>query len=607
MCGIAGFLGRKQLEKNVVQPCLDLMDNRGPDAKGQFQTVAGDNCLTLLHSRLSIIDLGERANQPFVSDGLVLVYNGEIYNYVELREELKALGCSFQTASDTEVLVKSWRTWGAACLDRFEGMWSFALWDKSERTLYLSRDRFGEKPLYYLLTNDGIYFGSEVKFLAALSGQKLKLNHSHLLRYMIYGYKSLHKVDASYFENVFELPIASLCTLHHPFEVSPVRYWTPRYSPQEMTVEEAVEGTRAALINSMRLRLRADVPQAFCLSGGIDSSSLVSIAAKEFGAQVSTFSIIDSDERYNEQGLIEATIKDIGCESTFIQMEGNLSLDRLKKLIHYHDAPIVTISYFVHSLLSEAISETNNKVVFSGTAADELFTGYYDHFNLHLYELRNHVDYQRRLDEWKQFILPIVRNPALKQPDLYLLNPDYREHLWLNSDVFRTFLNEPYEETFSDTEYTQDSLLRNRMMNELFHEATRVILHEDDLNSMMYSLENRSPYLDRSLFEFAYTIPPELLIQNGYGKYILREAVSGFLNDTVRLTRQKKGFNASIFSLFDFTDPEIRACLLDDSPVFDVINREEISELLAKEQLPNSYSKFLFNFINLRFFMEMYA
>tara|TARA_B100000315_G_C14352166_1_gene484516 strand:- start:70 stop:678 length:609 start_codon:yes stop_codon:yes gene_type:complete len=197
-----------------------------------------------------------------------------------------------------------------------------------------------------------------------------------------------------------------------------------------------------------------------------------------------------------------------------------------------------------------------------------------------------------------------VRNPILTNPNLYGESPDFREHVYDNSAAFVDCLEVPFGEFFTE-EYFANSLLRSRMMNELFHEVTPVILHEDDLNSMLYSIENRSPYLDSRLFEFTYSIPDEYLIQDGYGKYILRESMKGILNDTVRLERRKKGFNASINTVFDFSDNETRDYLLDpESPIFELINRDKLSRLLDLDPAPNHYGKFLFNFINSKIFLE---
>jgi asparagine synthase (glutamine-hydrolysing) len=257
-------------------------------------------------------------------------------------------------------------------------------------------------------------------------------------------------------------------------------------------------------------------------------------------------------------------------------------------------------------LLSKAISENGYKVVLSGTGADELVTGYYDHFLLHLYEMRGHPDYPRLLNEWEGAVKGLVRNPCLSNPRLYFDDPGFRRHIYYDGDDFSWLMKADFRERFREENYS-DSLLRNRMLNELFHETIPQILHEDDLNSMFYSLENRSPYLDSRLFSFAYSIPNEHLISGGYAKFILREAAKGVLNEGVRCERRKIGFNASISSLVDFSDQVTRSYLLSDSPVFEIIRKDKIAQLFAfGAEAGNSLSKFLFNFINAKIFLEAF-
>jgi asparagine synthase (glutamine-hydrolysing) len=514
MCGIAGYIGINQIDGDRIQRTLNLMKNRGPDHQDHTVIAQNGRHIYLLHSRLSIIDLDARSHQPFTIGDATIVYNGEIYNYVELRESLQAKGVSFRTTSDTEVLLQSYLHYGEKCVDLFEGMWSFAIYDRSRATLFLSRDRFAEKPLYYLQTEDGFFFASETRFLKALSGRKFSVNHRHLLRYMINGYKSLYKSQETFFDQVEELPYATNMIVNGIGKIREEKYWRPEVEQAEMSRGEAVAGVKERLLESVRIRLRSDVPLAFCLSGGIDSASLSSIAAKVFKCDVATFSIIDADERYDERENIMHTIQDLGCRHTLIELKHENVLLKLNDLIAYHDAPVATITYYIHSLLSEAISQNGYRVAFSGTAADELFTGYYDHFILHLYEMRDHPDYGKYLADWQNHVQKFIRNPHLRNPDLYVKNRNMRDHVFDESEELRTYLKDDFIEPFTE-EYYCDSLLRNRMLNEIFHEATRVILHEDDLNSMKYSVENRSPYLDSRLLKFVYSIPAEYLIHNG--------------------------------------------------------------------------------------------
>ncbi|MDB0030239.1 asparagine synthase (glutamine-hydrolyzing) [Opitutales bacterium] len=607
MCGIAGFFCKNNMPEKRIDQTLKLMKNRGPDHQDAqvFINHSSSKTVGLLHSRLSIIDLDPRSNQPFTIGNLSIVYNGEIYNFVELREKLEKKNIFFSTQSDTEVLLHYFRLYGEKCVDYFEGMWAFAIYNHIDGSLFLSRDRFSEKPLYYMKNGHGFFFGSETKFLKSLSGTALSVNKEHLMRHLAHGYKSLYKTDQTYFIGVSELKFAQNIWVSSKGVSKPYRYWLPTSEVDNtLSLEDSISGARESLLESVRIRLRADVPLAFCLSGGVDSAAIVSIAAKEFNAKVTTFSIIDSDERYNEKDNIMATVEDLGCDHHLISASQQNPLERLEKLIQYHDAPIATISYYVHSMISESIHKGGYRVSFSGTSADELFTGYYDHFILHLNEMRDSDDYPKYLEDWSNHIGKFVRNPDLSNPNLYFENPNFRKHVFDASDELKGFFIHPFEEKYTEETYSKN-LMRNRMLNELLHEATPLILHEDDLNSMLYSVENRSPYLDTRLQKFAYSIPSRHLIKNGYGKYVLRKATEGLLNDQVRLDRRKKGFNASINSIIDLHDPDVQDYILDDrNELFTFINREKVRTLLLKENHPNHFSKFIFNLLNTKIFLE---
>jgi asparagine synthase (glutamine-hydrolysing) len=605
MCGIAGYIGKNIHNEMTLNDTLSKMNKRGPDHQ-EYRSYLHSNTFTyLLHSRLSIIDLASRSDQPYTIGEHVIIFNGEIYNYLELKEKLISKGIFFETSSDTEVLLHYYILYGEECVQYFEGMWAFAIYNTRTGKLFLSRDRFGEKPLYYYKTVHGFYFGSEIKFLRSLSGVHFTPNYRQLQRYLAQGYKSLYKGKDTFYNEICEIGSGENCTITLENDPLIKKYWRPEVVVNKsMTLYDAIEGTRYHLINSMKIRLRADVPLAFCLSGGVDSASLVSIAAKEFNYNVESFSIIDSDERYNELDNIMATVNDTGCHHTLINLNYENNLGRLKELIAYHDSPVATTTFFVHSMLSEQIKKSAFKVAFSGTSADELFTGYYDHFLLHLHEMKDHPDYEIYLNDWYQHTGKYVRNPILKNPHLYDENPGFREHVFDNAAEFTTYLVDNQIEPFTESMIT-DSLLRNRMMNELFHEATPVILHEDDLNSMLYSIENRSPFLDTSLLKFAASIPSEHLIKNGFGKYVLRESMKGILNDQVRLDRKKKGFNASINSLFNLQSREIMDYFLDPSAeIFKIIDHSAVSRIFKMNPASNEYSKFIFSFMNAKIFLE---
>lgn len=605
MCGIAGFVGTRDIPDSAVAECLQRMGRRGPDAGAHRRFAApGGRQVLLIHTRLSIIDLDPRSNQPFNVGSRWIAFNGELYNYVELQERLVREGVEFRTRSDTEVFLSAIDRDGWDALDQAEGMWALAVYDAADGSVTLSRDRFGEKPLYLARTREGIYFGSEPKFLFALMGRALPVDREHLCRYLVNGYKAIYKTRAQFFEGLEEVAPATCLHIDEDGTTSEAPYWTPAFRPHEsMTYDEAVRGVRERLEQSVRLRLRSDVPLAFLMSGGVDSNALISIAKRVFDYDVHGFTIMNEDERYDERDLVLQSVADLKIRHTPVPVTPNDFLGRLRDLIRYHDAPVFTITYYVQWLLMEHVRAHGYKISISGTGADELLTGYYDHHLMHLADIRGTPAYAQTLAAWREHVQPVVRNPYLSNPDLFVDDPAFRDHIFLNNEGFAAYLTRPFMEPFTEHRYA-GSLLRNRMMNEMFHEAVRVILHEDDLNAMYFSIENRSPFLDRELFEFCYTIPTRHLIRDGFNKVVLRDSVRGIAPDCIIDQRKKVGFNAPVESFLDLADPAVRADLLADSPVFDIIDRDKITDLLKKSGLPNSESKFLFYFVNAKLFLE---
>jgi asparagine synthase (glutamine-hydrolysing) len=609
MCGIAGYIGASDLDEGRVATCLEAMRHRGPDHQGfrRFTTPTGRS-VYLLSARLDIIDLHERSNQPLQVGPAWISYNGELYNYVEVRAKLEASGRAFATNSDTEVLAAAVQDLGWPALDDCEGMWAFAFYDETGGSLSLCRDRFGEKPLYLYRDETGLYFGSEVKFISSLAGRRLEPDLDHLKRHLVHGYRALYKGSATFFQGVDELESGTVLHIDAAGAESRERYWKPAFVTDErLSRDEAVGGVRERLIRAVELRLRADVPMAFCMSGGVDSVSLISIAKRVFDYDVHGFTIVNTDARYEEQDMVNYAVKELGVRHTEIPVSTNDFLPRLRTLVRAHDAPVYTISYYVHWLLMESIAREGYRISVSGSAADELFTGYYDHHVAYLHELRNDpARYAVARAAWEAHIKPDVRNPHLSDPELFDKTPGFRDYIYLNADEFAGYLTNGWNEQFGEEQLT-DSLLRNRMLNELFYESIPVILHEDDLNAMFYSIENRSPYLDRHLCEFASRIPTRELINDGYVKSILRDSMRGIVPDQILDNRRKVGFNAPITGLLDLDDPAVRNALLDDGPIFEHVRKDRIEALVAKRDFPNSESKFLFNFLNAKIFLEEFA
>jgi asparagine synthase (glutamine-hydrolysing) len=494
MCGISGFIGREKISNEIIRHSLLLMKNRGPDFQS-FKKIKVNNLSNLyfLHSRLSILDLRKRSNQPFKKKNIELIFNGEIYNYLEIRKNLENLGYNFYTESDTEVLANAYLQYGEKCVDYFEGMWAFAIWDDKIKKLFLSRDRFGEKPLFFYHNQKGFYFGSEIKYIKSLSGNSFQINYDKINANLTCGYKSIYQDNKTYFKKIFFLESGHNLTIDSYLRKRKYKFWTPSIKQnKKLSYKEACEGVMFYLKKSLKLRLRADVPIAFHLSGGMDSSFLTSLAAKEFNLKVNTYSILDKDQRYNERKNIISTIKDLKCNSHMININSKYSLKDLKELIKYYDSPVATISYLVHSFLAKAISKNNFKVSISGTGADELLTGYYHHHLLYLKAINKSKDFKKKLLSWKNNVLPFVRNPILK-------NISYKNKINDQSKIVnKCILKTTNKIKYNNFEIKND-ILRKKMLNEMFYEVVPVILHHDDHNSMYYSVENRSPFRQGSI------------------------------------------------------------------------------------------------------------
>lgn len=606
MCGIAGFIGDLEVDEERVRRCLAAMQHRGPDGRGTFRAKTRDGRhVVLLHTRLAILDLDPRSDQPFTHDGLTLVFNGEIYNYVELKPKFES-GKPYRSTGDTEVLARLLRLKWTAGLDDAEGMWAFAAWDANRDSLLLSRDRFGEKPLYLMPRPEGLYFASEIKLLVALSGYRPAPNLKHLYRYLVNGYKALYKQNETFYQGISELPRASVLEVGAKGTERFTSFWsdTGQSVDDRMSYADAVSQAREALIHSVGLRLRADVPLAFCLSGGVDSNAIIAIAKRVYDYDVHGFTIMNTDSRYEEREMVDTAVRELGLRHTSVAIERDNFLSNLQRQITQHDGPICTVTYYLQWRLMGAIHDEGYKVSVSGTAADELFSGYYDHHMFYLSEVAGESDlYADAFANWQRDVLPHVRNPYLKDPQHFVRDPGERRHIFLDAESFSEFLTNDWHEPFAEENYSP-RVLRNRMMNELFHEAVPPILHEDDLNAMSYSIENRSPFLDRGLYEFMQRVPTRHLIRNGRTKAILRDAVRGIAPNAIIDNPRKVGFNAPIADLLDTTDQDTRAYLLDDSPVFEHVRKQRIEQLLDHPDLQNSQSKFLFYFLNAKIFLE---
>ena len=606
MCGISGYYGKKIINLKTVNSTIELMKNRGPNFSNYYQNNFENGLsIYLLHTRLSIIDLSKKSNQPFIDDNYILIFNGEIYNFIELRKSLEKKGIFPKTKSDTEILLIYYKIYGSKCVDYFDGMWSFIVFNIKTQKLFASRDIFGEKPLYILKTGDGFYFGSEIKFIRELSQKNFTINTKKINRFLSYGYRSLFKDNECFYKNIFSLGPAENLFIDGKLNFKKEKYWVPKVKPfKNLNIKSFIEETKEKLINSLRIRMRSDVPVAFLLSGGIDSCGLASIATKILNKRINTFSIADNDSRYDETKDIQKICRDLNCENKIFKISKKNFIQNLTQIINYHDSPVWTLSNYLHNMLMESISSTNTKVVFSGIGGDEMFGGYYDHYLLHLHSINNKKFFKESMTYWEDKIKPLIRNKNFLNHSFFSSNKIDGRYTHDGYEDTSVYLNNPEKNIFHENDYSNNKF-SNRRINETFHETLPVMLNNEDLNSMNYSIENRSPYLSKEIFNQCFSSPQENHIKFGYSKYILRECLNGILIDELRLNRQKKGFNCSIHSLIDTKEKRNLDFLLNKkSNIFEFVDRKKIKELFERKPKENHFSKFIFNFISTKIFLD---
>ena len=609
MCGILVYISNKEINKNKILNIKNLMRCRGPDDQSYKKIPFDKKKIHLFHSRLSIQDLNKRSNQPYIFKDYVLIFNGEIYNFKELKNKVSK---KFKTSSDTEVILYYYHLYKEKCFDFFEGMWSIVIYDLKNKKIVVSRDRFGEKPLLFYKKNDEIILASQISYIREILETNQKFNYNKINTFLQFGYKSLFKDEETFFKDINSLEKGSIIIIKKNLEILKKKYWKIKLDKniEKLSLKDHILNTKKLLIKAIDLRLVSDVPIALNLSGGIDSGAICSIASKVLGKKLETFSIIDSDKRYDEADLIKATAKDCGVKTNLIKLDKSIDFfDILKKSTDYNNYPVFTITNLIQYYLSSHVKRKGFKVSLSGSGADEIYGGYYDHYLMIFSELNNSnpEKFKEYRDIWSRNIRPHLRNKTFKKHDLFFKDPNYRDYVFDNFDNNKKFCLKKINYNFKEKKYFK-SLLKNRMANELFHENVPMFMHSEDLNSMQFSIENRSPFLDTNLIQYLFNVKGEQLLNECKNKYILRSSLDGILNKEVLNQKLKAGFNASILSLFNFEDKKMQNFLNQDSEVYDFVNKSKIKNLIKNKNLlrQNGYSKFLFSFLSLKMFMDRF-
>lgn len=547
---------------------LDLVAHRGPDGRGWqvFHSRCGP--VALGHRRLAIIDISDAALQPmsYANGHFWLVYNGEIYNYVELRLELEGLGYVFTTHSDSEVLLASYAQWGEACLDRFIGMFAFVIYDSKNQTFFAARDRFAIKPLYYVHSNQGIAFASEIKQLLRLPLIRARMNLARAYDFLSSGITD--HTDETLFDGVKQIRNGECVTVdlsrHSIPAALPIRRWyrIPTSGTLRISEHEAGERFRDLLAESVRIHLRSDVPLGSCLSGGLDSSSIVSLIDRQLSGEgganrLKTISACYQEKSVDERPFMEAVAAATNTDPHYVFPRVEDALASAEHITWSQDEPYGSTSIFAQWCVFAQAQRQGIKVMLDGQGADEQLAGYHGGFGYYFaslirrgrYLVLLHAMLERQrfhgIPFWQQvraFLGPLlpshVRNLLPKERSAAV------QHNWLASRIFQSGTFPP--STFNAA-LEREGLGPIQDIGDLcvaMVSATNLpmLLHYEDRNSMTHSIEARVPFLDHRLVEFTIGLGEEHKIVGGETKRILRRGMTGILPEKICKRQDKLGF-----------------------------------------------------------------
>ena len=583
MCGITGAYSFKgSINPDLIRRMTDPLRHRGPDDEGflavdstsgkvvsltgidsktygqRIEDFNGSANLFLGHRRLSIIDLSPSGHQPMSNeDGtLWIVHNGEVYNYLEIRKELESLGHDFRSRTDTEVILHAYEEWGVDCLSHFNGMWAFAILDLKKKRFFCSRDRAGVKPFYYLYDGKRFCFASEIKALLQIDDFCVEPNEQIVADYLFSGL--LDHTHETFFKNIYQLrPGENLLVeadklavqTYWDIEVKEVRF--PRDSDYTERFYELLE-------DSIRLRLRTEVPIGSCLSGGLDSSSIVCLAnrlmfdgqnidPKLVGERQKTFSSCFDDPAYDERKFIELVTHQTGAEKNYVFPKAENLLKDLSMLIWQQEEPFGSTSIYAQWNVMRLAKERQVTVLLDGQGGDELLAGYLPSFYYLFRQARKDFDIGLLMREGKGFL---KHHKNLTRP---LFHKTIAAIVPKRLRTFFPGLDRDgggwAEEGFRKNYYRSFSWPRkfeHELNNYLYHAFRFTVLpgllHYEDRNSMAFSLEARLPFLDYRLVEFSFSLPAHLKMDGGVTKVILREAMKGTLPERIRNRMDKIGF-----------------------------------------------------------------
>ena len=576
MCGISGIINKnnKKASKEEIKKINDLIIHRGPDDEGYY---FGEN-FAFGHRRLSILDLSSDGHQPMhYLDRYTITYNGEVYNYIEIKEELLNDGYIFKSNTDTEVILASYDKWGEECVNRFNGMWAFAIYDKEKNTIFCSRDRFGIKPFYYTEVDNKFIFGSEIKQLLEFHQDRF-VNKKILMDYLVLGFEE--HTNETFFENIFKLEqshnlIYDLTT--HKYKIEKYYDIKLNISLADMPLDKSVDIYKEKFTKAINLRLRSDVKVGTCLSGGLDSSSIAAIASEIYHQESKDkFMAIHakSIQKNNDESIFAQEVAEYSnLDLKIVEPSKEDFLNNIDEIVYAQEEPFGSPSIFMQYFVMKKAKEENCKVMLDGQGGDETLLGYERYYPAYLICL-NLLDMLKCV-----FSIPKNSKLSFKQLVGYVI-------YFTSSKIRLGRLKQKY--SFIKDEYldlVNEKLVKNISKNylnivnlqrsEIYSTQMPHLLKYEDKNSMRNSIETRLPFIDYTVLETTISLNNHLKIKDGWTKYILRKVVNDILPYNIVWRKNKFGFEAPTKTWITSIQNEIEQ----------VIEKSSIISLLIKDKI----------------------
>ena len=550
MCGITGYIG---FNNPKILEATDLIKHRGPDSSGYLSYFSKDNLVSKSletsselflkvyfgFRRLAIIDLNEISDQPFYlkEKNIGIIFNGEIYNHIELRKKLIDKGHHFISNSDTEVILNSYLEWGKDCVNLFRGMWAFSILDVNKKELFCSRDRFGIKPFYFASTKEDFYFGSEIKQLFKL-GYPKSINENILRDYLD---KSLiDHTNETFFKGVFNLQPGHNLTIYfteNSFNFKIAKYWDLNTKQEESSINNVnvAKEFKNVFEDSIQVHLRSDVEVGSCLSGGLDSSSIVCTAAKNNKEKIKVFNSRFEEKKFDESNYAQMVADKYDLKLHYCSLNPSDVLNQLDKILFHQDEPFTDFSIMAQWEVMKLANKNGIKVMLDGQGGDELLYGYRKYFAFYLKDLFKEKKYLAFIKELFYLLKANEINFFNKEGIFkYLKRNNKAKYL----SKYALTLKESRSIGLNSVKSTKEL-----SKNDIKYLSFPQLLRYEDRNSMAFSIEARVPIIDQKVVEYLYSLPSNKLINAGFSKSVLRDAMKNILPDEIRERKSKLGFS----------------------------------------------------------------